>query len=113
MPFKSEDIAYFAGLFEGEGTVRVDGFYWVKGQRRIRRTPQVKIRIGMTDIEPLERVQQTIGGRINGPYQDKGHQWKPYYLLDIDSPKLMRELVPAIWPLLSPRRRAQFGEGWF
>lgn len=105
MPFKSEDIAYFCGLFEGEGTVAVARFYWLKdGKKRIRKTPQKKIRIAMTDKEPLLRVQLTIGGRINGPYKYKNDNFKQFWTFDIDSPILIKEIIPLMLPYLSPRR---------
>jgi hypothetical protein len=129
MPFRSEDIAYFAVLFEGEGTVRTDRFYWDRNHnKKIRKTPQIKLRIAMTDYEPLLKLKLTLGGRINGPYQSilfslpgfvsnpnkKGNKlienYKKYWTFDIDSPKLLKSIVPLIRPYLSPRRQKQLQE---
>jgi len=113
MPFKSEDIAYFAGLFEGEGTVFIAKYYWLKdGKKRIRKTPQMKLRISMTDKEPLLRVQLSIGGRINGPYQYKKcknslEKYKQFWVLDFDSPLLVKEIIKNIAVYMSPRRLKQ------
>lgn len=110
MPFKSTDVAYLAGLYEGEGTVRVDRSFWTRQcVRRTRLTPQIKLRIGMTDREPLERLLATIGGRINGPYVAEAKH-KPWWIWDLDSPPLVRVVVTAIYPLLSPRRQRQLDE---
>jgi hypothetical protein len=114
MPFKSSDIAYFAGLFEGEGTVFTNKFYWNKdGVKHVRKSPQTKIRIAMTDKEPLERIVNTIGGRINGPYRYGKENYKPFWILDIDSPTLVRELANLMAEYLSPRRKEQLEGGLY
>lgn len=115
MPFKSIDIAYLAGLYEGEGTLHVARYYWVNGEKRLRKTPQPKMRITMTDKEPLERVQKTIGGRINGPYQYKKgpesvEHYKQFWILEFDSPGFVREICSSIKKYLSPRRLSQLQE---
>jgi hypothetical protein len=106
MPFKSEDIAYFAGLFEGEGTVVIYKWYYKDGKRFPRTTPQMMIRIAMTDIEPLERIVKTIGGYLNGPYMNT-KSTKPFICLSIDNHELLQELIPLVTPFLSPRRSKQ------
>lgn len=113
MPFKSEaDCAYFAGLFEGEGTICTGRFYYLDGQKKQRITPQIKLRIGMTDREPLERAARYLGGgRLAGPYGPyRKDSDKIFWILDIDSPPLVRATVRAIWDYLSPRRQAQLSE---
>ena len=89
MPFKSEDVAWAAGLFEGEGTINTGKSYYVNGEKRARKTPQITIRIGMTDIEPLERFAAIFGGSVTGPYKDKRKDWyKPYWFVSVNTTKL-------------------------
>lgn len=108
MPFKSEDVAYAAGLFEGEGSVTVArSFYTRRGEKRTRKTPQVKLRVAMTDKEPVERFATIFGGRVNGPYKYQKSHYKQYWVADIDSPPKVKLAIEAMLPFLSPRRRGQ------
>jgi len=108
-PFKPEDIAYLAGLFEGEGTFFVDRFYWYKGEKRPLKTLQPQLRIAMTDVEPLERLQSVFGGNLYGPYKYERNN-KPFCIWEVLSPPKVKELIELLWPWLSPRRRKQVGE---
>src|SRR3990167_5406713 len=55
------EIAWAAGLFEGEGCISV---HRSKGRR-----PQPKLNIAMTDLEPMERFAKALGvGNVTGPY---------------------------------------------
>lgn len=103
------EIAYCAGLFEGEGSVHAVDYYYAKGEKRPRKTPQIKIQISMTDREPLERFQATFGGRIHGPYMPR-LATKPQWAFMIDSPPLARKALRAMYPFLSPRRQQKIDE---
>lgn len=107
---KSIGIAYFAGLFEGEGTIRTDRYYWYKGKKKERKTHQIKLRIQMTDLEPLMRAQSIMGGRIQGPYHYKKENHKKYWAYDIDGNKNVKMVCGLIWGYLSPRRQEQLKE---
>lgn len=107
----AEDVAYLAGLFEGEGTVYTELHYWNgRHERRLRLTPQFKLRINMTDLEPLQRVQVAFGGRMHGPYRYGPAHHKPKWIWDADG-KLAHTIAAAIYPMLSPRRQAQIDAG--
>jgi hypothetical protein len=64
------EIAWLAGIFEGEGSV---GISWPTRTNR----PYVQARIGMTDLDVLEHVQRVAGGRLKGPYTR--NRRKPMY----------------------------------
>ena len=85
--------AYAAGLFEGEGSVCLCGGY-----------PRVEINI--TDREPLERIQATLGGQLYGPYKRPGrkdcHFWMLYGWEGVE------HAYEQLRALLSPRRVEQF-----
>lgn len=107
------EIAYAAGLFEGEGTTVVTRWYYPKGKtRQLRKTPQIKLRVGMTDLAPLHRLQLAFGGGIYGPYGHKkkrkdGGDLKIYWLWNLDSPPAVKAALTAMEPFLSPRRLEQ------
>ena len=93
------DIAWFAGLYEGEGSVLVES---------TRLAP--RLRIDMTDRDVLERAAVMTGGRIHG-YESKTRQelhpqWKPAYSLVVNGPAAIGWLM-TIYSLLGMRRRAQ------
>jgi hypothetical protein len=87
------EVAYVAGLFEGEGTVG----HW----------GSVMCAVSMTDLEPLERLERTLGGKISGPYHHpSGHKshWR-WYLVGAEQ---VRDVFEQLRPWLSPRRVTQF-----
>ena len=85
-------IAWFAGLYEGEGTIR-----WNSGA--------VHMVIGSTDHDVLLRVQRTVGGCVNGPYHRPPR--KPVWYWSLNNWREVIPLAEAILPLLGARRRAQ------
>jgi hypothetical protein len=85
------------GLIVGEGSFTGD-----------RQQPSLEIRMHRRDIEPLERVQRILGGRIFGPYSHGGRQIYVYMLRGRDlkaALPLLHEHLPASW------KRVQF-EAW-
>lgn len=91
----TEDVAYAAGLFEGEGSV------YVPKQRGT-----VRLTMCSTDLEPLERLVNVWGGKICGPYAYKGR--KPIYHWTQCGWERVESIYREIRTLLSPRRRRQF-----
>lgn len=58
------DIAWSAGLFEGEGCIQINR----KNRKGIR--PQVHLTLKMTDLDVVKRFAKAVGfGSIRGPYQ--------------------------------------------
>lgn len=89
------DIAWAAGLYEGEGSVSI---------ARVGSCPGVSI--SMTDIEPLQSMQRIFGGKITGPYNySKG---KPVWRWSIYRWENVNSFYEAIRARLSPRRIGQF-----
>lgn len=87
------DIAWFTGLFEGEGTFHI-----------ARETYAGGLAIQMTDLDVLERVQKIFGGKVVKSYEhlDKPH-WKTCYKWTC-SVREADKLIPLMLPLLSIRR---------
>lgn len=97
--------AYVAGLFEGEG----EGWVGVAGMGRGKyRYFYARIRIDMTDREPLELVQGIAGsGWLSEPYK-RGAALKPIQSLTIQGWEPVEAFYRGVRPWLSPRRRDQF-----
>lgn len=103
---KKVDLAWCAGLFEGEGTITRLG------------TNRITLAISMTDYEPINKFRGLIGlGKLYGPYkysngkdgrERKFHKqyWK-WQLADVSGVKMFWSFMGN---LLSKRRRKRFIE---
>lgn len=108
MPYRSNDVAYAAGLYEGEGCVYSQlGKATVRGKKYDRKTPQHFIRIAMTDREPLDRFAALFGGKVYGPYKRGAEHHKPLYSYNLHGFERVQAAVAAMWGWLSPRRQEQ------
>lgn len=93
------EIAWAAGLYEGEGTcVRLTSG---RGQW---------MAIRMTDKEPIQRMYKLFGGTFrdepfNAPEIAKG--WKPKFLWRVNGWSKLIWVSGLLYPWLSPRRQAQ------
>jgi hypothetical protein len=99
------DIAWAAGLFEGEGAASPNNGY-------------PRLQMEMCDLDVLQRLQRVLGGNINGPYQrtrvpqdSAAFKWasqpRPHYHWSINRRPLVELAVELMWPWLHERRRAQ------
>src|SRR5882724_3920796 len=106
----AEDIAWAAGLYEGEGSFFYIKHYYKNGKRFPRKTFQPHLRIGMTDKEPLEKWQSILGGILNGPYSSNKRfpSAKPHWMLRLDCKSKSVFALKSMWNHLSPRRKEQF-----
>lgn len=92
-----QSLAWFAGLFEGEGCFRIS-----KGHSQ-------GIMIQSTDLDVLEKVQNLFGGSIYTAYDrpDKPN-WKKCYQWYLG--KGSEDLVRMIYPYLMSRRQHRADE---
>jgi hypothetical protein len=99
-----EDLAYCAGLYEGEGTVYTN---LIKGKYRY-----INLAIVMSDLEPLYLFADTVNvGRLNGPYNlnyKDGLIRKERYRYYASGFEKVQYIIAMIWPWLSPRRKEQY-----
>jgi hypothetical protein len=94
LPF---DLGYAMGLIVGEGSFTGD-----------RLQPSLEIKMHRRDMEPLEHLQRTLGGRIFGPYAHGGRHLYAYMLRGRelrDALPVIQEHLPSSW------KRIQF-ESW-
>jgi hypothetical protein len=90
------EIAWAAGLFEGEGTIVIDA-------RRVRLT------VRMTDEDVLTHFRDVVGGHVYGPYQYQqpdGHVRKPFWVWHSDGQDAAA-VARLLEPWLGKRRRAR------
>ena len=93
----SFDVGYAMGLIVGEGSFTGD-----------RQQPSLEVKMHRRDVEPLEHLQRTLGGRIFGPYVHAGRNLYAYMLRGRElkaALPIIQQHLPSSW------KRVQF-EGW-
>lgn len=97
-----ENLAWLAGILEGEGTFRLH-------QER-----QPCVTVAMTDEDVIRRAHEVAGvGNVRGPYTPKGK--KPFWVWTVAKSCDAYALSVAVYPWLCSRRRAKIREiirGW-
>jgi hypothetical protein len=89
-------LGYAMGIIVGEGSFTGD-----------RHQPSLEVKLHRRDLEPLEHLQRTLGGRIYGPYARGARNHYAYMLRGQD----LRRAVPVIRQHLpSSWKRLQFDE---
>lgn len=96
------EIAWAAGLYEGEGTC----FAYVNKQGYAT----IRVRIGMTDEGPIRRFAAAVGcGVVNGPYTQKSRkEAKPMWFWQAEGWDRVEQLMGLLLPDLSERRKTQY-----
>lgn len=92
-PPSQTDIAWFAGLFEGEGTI-------------ICSAKNVRIGIGMTDRDVIERVDRLFPSAAGIRREVRPPPRQPMYRWYISRQSLVREILTMILSYLGERRGA-------
>jgi len=102
MSQSAEDIAWAAGLFEGEGSITQSG-------------GRVRLSLKMTDEEPVRRFAKIIQrGTVYGPYayerRADGHERKPFWAWVCYDRAEAGVTIERLAPWLSTRRLARAHE---
>ena len=98
------NIAWVAGLFEGEGCISVN-----KPANENRTYQHVQLRITSTDKDVLDGVVSILGGNISNPRMaDKST--KPFWQWCISSKPEVYKTLLLLYPYLSSRRSAKADE---
>ncbi len=87
---EATNVAWLAGLLEGEGCFDLKG-----------RSPRIQLR--MTDKDVMDRAATLTGGKVNGPYDQKGGT-KSIYQMQLLRKELVRPVLEAILPFMGERR---------
>jgi hypothetical protein len=85
-------LGYAMGLIVGEGSFTGD-----------REQPSLEVKLHRRDMEPLEHLQRTLGGRIYGPYARGGRNLYAYMLRGRELRRalpVLQEHLPASWKRL-------------
>lgn len=92
------EIAWLAGIVEGEGTILVRG-----------RTG-VSVKVAMTDEDVVRRLHEVTGvGLLGGPFWSN-NSTKPVWRWDLHRGEDVARILLAIYPLMGVRRGARIAE---
>jgi len=95
------DLAWLAGLLEGEGSFGV--YPTGKG-----RWPVAKVQITMTDQDILQRVSDLTDHNVCGPYSKEKHGGRtPVFQISNHRKAVVAKLLLALRPLMGERRQRQ------
>lgn len=95
-----EELAWAAGLFDGEGCTRT-----AQGPRR--QYMKAWLTVSQNDRQVLDRFQAAVGvGKVYGPYAARGRKNPQYQFVVSDFPQV-QAVVAMLWTWLSPVKRAQ------
>jgi hypothetical protein len=96
------DLAWLAGLIEGEGSFT----HHVSGRKRWYH--DLRIRVAMTDEDVIRRCLAVSGlGTVKGPYQRRNLAWKPQWIWEVTRRDDAVALMTALRPLMGIRRQSQ------
>lgn len=102
------EIAWLAGLFEGEATFGIDKRSKIRYPKSTS-PPSPYIRISMIDKDIIERVATLLEGKPFVPKR-KTSAGNEVYTLHIGDRKTLCELLPLILPYLGQRRQKRVQE---
>lgn len=89
-------VAWLAGLFEGEGCVSR------KGKTRIG------LHVQMTDHDIIQRLREITGvGHVFGPLKTQKAHYKPTWVWAVQVDSRARQIAALLYPQLGIRRRAK------
>lgn len=91
-----EEIAWLAGIFEGEGHCRI---------QIVKNRPYPQVIVDMTDEDIIRRLHSVSGvGRIKGPFQPKPPAKKPRWTWYVTRGVDAKAFLEAILPWMGDRR---------
>ena len=96
-----EELAWAAGFYDGEG-----GLYFKQNQTKVRGLLLV---IGQTDIRPLHRFQEAVGGlgKIYERSKPKSVKHKQAWVYCVGHFEVVQAVVAMMWPFMSAPKREQ------
>ncbi len=100
---KKETIIWFAGLFEGEGSI---------SRFRPRPNSGWRMSIRMTDEDIMKKVHENFGGSLyrEERWKKRNPNWNNCWLWQLCKQKEVLKIVKDIYPYMGYRRRAKMDE---
>lgn len=107
MASRESDIAWAAGLFEGEGCI---GIWWPPSTIGHRKQPQIRLQVTMTDRDVIEEFCRIVQCGSVSREQNRKPPRKNCWYWTIGNRVDVERLLRAFYPRLGERRRAKADE---
>jgi hypothetical protein len=107
MKVDSRELAWAAGLFEGEGCI---GLYTPqRADGRTNGRPQIRLFLSMADRDSVDRFQRAIGGLGNRTEYRNPHKphWKPQSRWNTYKFEHCQAILAMLWYGFGERRQAK------
>ena len=99
------EIAWAAGLFEGEGSIS-----WFKLKSR-KDSIKVSVVLTMTDADVVYKFANIMGfGKVKGPYQPQPTSRKVRWVWEVQNFRECVKAIDLLYPYLGERRKAKADE---
>ena len=102
MEWTKEEVAWFAGLFEGEGSL---------SRNRPNPNSSWRMSLKMADRDIISRIKEIFGGKMyDEPHHHINPNHKDLFLWQLSTQKEISDIVIAIYPFMGKRRQAKMDE---
>lgn len=109
MDINREELAWAAGLFDGEGSIYIRK---EKAKTSDRILKYIQIDIGQTDRQVLDRFQKAVNGlgKVYGPYTTRSRvhkEWNQRWEFKGASFEHVQAIIAMLYQFLSPVKQGQ------
>lgn len=107
-----EQLAWAAGIIDGEGSFSRIKTNWRNGVDRHWVTPRVGVSQSSTTGPPemVVRLQELFGGKIYGPYGPRGLSTMPRWEWRVAGFEQVQAIGAMLWEWLGETKREQFAD---
>jgi hypothetical protein len=109
--YDTHELAWAAGFFDGEGSVRAK---WMPRRKPTHNpTRGIHAIVGQRDRHVLDRFQAAVGfGKVYGPYFTQTRDGAPMYRWETGSRDNVNAVALLLWRWLSPVKQQQFEDSF-
>jgi hypothetical protein len=103
MVMRKADIAYAAGLFDGEGCITIAKAWYRKPDGTRRYYHALRLTLAMVDKAPVHWLADLFGGSVK-PHSPGNKKYRPQWRWEVRSLKA-EKMLNAIYPYLKVKRK--------
>ena len=112
---RAQDLAWVAGLVEGEGCFSVGKNRVKKKEGGAYKYVRCVFVMHMTDYDVMQKASEILGLKLKGPYKryekrKDGNERKPYWAVETNSQSKVREICDLLYSYMGERRRSKIRE---
>ena len=100
---QTQDIAWVAGLLEGEG------YFGNRASTKEHNANSIRVTLGMTDRDVIERAAEVLHGNVIGPYAKSNSKYKPMYYVQWHGARAAG-IMMTVYSFMGKRRQEKIKE---